>query len=126
MQIFVNEYGLYSKYIQSWTFVYIRLLDSPCENEVTFRGQNICLKCYQSLELLLYFGKGFRSFNAGNIGSVGQRASKLLAVKVGGLKKNSAALAIAAELFARASTQVRVGPGQNCSQSLMDGKFVAL
>ena len=46
------------------------------------RGQNICLKCYQSLELLLYFGKGFRFFHKGNIGSVGQRASKLLAVEV--------------------------------------------
>ena len=31
--------------------------------------------------------KRFRSFNAKNLGSVGQRAAKLLAVKVGGLKK---------------------------------------
>ena len=33
--------------------------------------------------------KGFRYFNTGNIGSVGQRAAKLLAVKVGFLKKMS-------------------------------------
>ena len=33
------------------------------------------------------FFKRFRSFNAKNLGSVGQRAAKLLAVKVGGLKK---------------------------------------
>ena len=33
--------------------------------------------------------KGFRSFHAFDIKSVGQRAAKLLAVKVGGLKKNS-------------------------------------
>ena len=34
--------------------------------------------------------KGFRSFNAENLGSVGQRASKLPAVKVGGHNKKSA------------------------------------
>ena len=33
---------------------------------------------------------GFRHFHTGDTGSVGQRASKLLAVKVGGLKKKSA------------------------------------
>ena len=38
--------------------------------------------------------------------SVGQRAAKLLAVKVGGLKKKSAALAIPADLCASA-----FGPG---------------
>ena len=36
---------------------------------------------------LVCFLKRFRSFNAKNLGSVGQRAAKLLAVKVGGLKK---------------------------------------
>ena len=36
---------------------------------------------------LMCFFKWFRSFNAQNLGSVGQRAAKLLAVKVGGLKK---------------------------------------
>ena len=41
--------------------------------------------------IFMYFGKGIRSFNARNIGSVGQRALKLLAVKVGGLTKKSAA-----------------------------------
>ena len=40
--------------------------------------------------------------------SVGQRASKLLAVKVGGLKKKSAASAISANLCASA-----FGPGSN-------------
>ena len=40
--------------------------------------------------------------------SVGQRASKLLAVKVGGLKKKSAASAIPADLCASA-----FGPGSN-------------
>ena len=33
------------------------------------------------------FFKRFRSLKAENLGSVGQRAAKLLAVKVGGLKK---------------------------------------
>ena len=38
----------------------------------------------------VYFFRRFRSFNAVNMGSVGQRAAKLLAVNVGGLKKESA------------------------------------
>ena len=36
------------------------------------------------------FFNRFRCFNAQNLGSVGQRAAKLLAVKVGVLKKKSA------------------------------------
>ena len=43
------------------------------------------LKYCQPLELFMYFGKGFRSFHAANIGSLGQRAVKLLGAKVGGL-----------------------------------------
>ena len=39
---------------------------------------------------LVCFFKKFRPFNAENLGSVGQRAAKLLAVKVGVLKKKSA------------------------------------
>ena len=42
----------------------------------------------------------FRTFNAVNIGSVGQRATKLLSVKVGGLKKKSTTLAIKDEVCA--------------------------
>ena len=41
--------------------------------------------------------KRFRSFNAVKMGSVGQRAVKLLAVKVGVLEKKSAASAIPAK-----------------------------
>ena len=58
--------------LQSWTFDYIRLLNKPYENEVNLRRQNISLKFYQPLKLMLYFGKGFRSFHISNIGSVGQ------------------------------------------------------
>ena len=54
------------------------------------------------------FKKRFRTFNAKNFGSVGQRAAKLLALKVGGLKKKSAATAIPADLCASA-----FGPGSN-------------
>ena len=46
------------------------------------------------------FFKRFRSFNAENLGSVDQRAAKLLAIKVGVLKKKSAASAIPPELCA--------------------------
>ena len=44
--------------------------------------------------------KGFRSFDDKKLGSVGQRTSKLLAVKVGVLKKKSAPSAIPAKLCA--------------------------
>ena len=46
--------------------------------------------------------KKSRSFNAKNFGSVGQRAAKLLAVKVGVLKKKSAASAIPPKVCASA------------------------
>ena len=60
------------------------------------RGQNLLLKWCQSLELLMYVGKGLRSFHTGSIGSVGQRAAKLLADKVGGRMKKSAESTISA------------------------------
>ena len=46
------------------------------------------IEMLQPLEMLTYFEKGFRSFHTFHIGSVGQRASKLQAVNVGGLKKS--------------------------------------
>ena len=52
------------------------------------------------------FKKKFRSFDAKNFGSVGQRAAKLLAVKVGVLKKKSANSAIPAKACA-----IAFGPG---------------
>ena len=60
----------------------------PYVNEITLREKNLSLRYCQPLELFIYFGKGFRSFHAGNIGFVGQRAAKLAAVKVGGLKRS--------------------------------------
>ena len=72
---------------------------------------------------MIYLGKGVRSFRIFNIHSVGQRAEKLRAVK-----KNSAAVANIGKMCASAcglgSSLPR--PGQNHSQSLMDGKFEAL
>ena len=49
---------------------------------------------------MLYFSKEFRSFHTGDMGSVGQMASKLLAVKFLVLKKKSAASAMPAEVLA--------------------------
>ena len=62
--------------------------------------------------------KGFWSFNAENLGYAGQRAAKLLAVKVGVLKKKSATSAIPAEVWASQSAKVRGRPRSNYSQSL--------
>ena len=42
----------------------------------------------QNAAIMTYFEKRFRSFNARNFGSIDQRAAKLLAVKVGVLKKS--------------------------------------
>ena len=50
-----------------------------------------------SLNLNMY-RKGFRSFHGVNTGAVGQRASKLLAVKVVGLKKKSTGSVITAKV----------------------------
>ena len=72
---------------------------------------------------MLCFKKGFRSFNTENLGSVGQRASKLPAVKVGGHKKKSANWP---QPLLNQSTRVQGGLGPNHSHSLMAIKFVAL
>ena len=75
-------------FVQLWTFAYVQLLNKPYENEVFLREQKLPLKCCQHLKMLTYFGKGFRPFHTSNIGSVGQRITKLLAVKVRGFKKS--------------------------------------
>ena len=69
-------------HIKPCKFAYTRLLNKQNENRVTLRGQNISKKCFQSLELLLYFKGGIRSFLRGNIGSVSKRAAKLPAAKL--------------------------------------------
>ena len=56
--------------------------------------------------------KGVKSFQIINMGSVGQRAAQLLAVKIKGLKKKSAASAIPAEV----SVSV-FGPGSSLSKA---------
>ena len=72
---------------------------------------------------LVCFFKRFRSFNAENLVSVDQRATNLLAVKVGGLKKKSAALP---RSFSNQSARILDCPRSNHSQSLMAGNFAAL
>jgi len=86
---------------------------------VTLKEQNLCLKYYQPLILLICFGKEFRSFFTIDIGSAGQRAAKLLAVKVGGSPKKSAAFAITAEVCVNIClAQVQLLQCSNHSQSL--------
>ena len=58
-----------------------------------------------------------------NMKSVGQRESKLLAVKVGGLKKKSA---IWPRPLSNQSAWVWLRPGSNLSQSFTDSNFAAL
>ena len=66
--------GGFTVYIQLWIFAYVQLLNKPYVNEVTLREQNLPLKCYQPPEI--------------DTECVGQRATKILTVKVGGLKKS--------------------------------------
>ena len=72
---------------------------------------------------LVYFLKRFRSLNAENLGSVDLRASKLLTIKVGGLKKKSA---FQPRPPSNRSARVHDHLGSNHSQSLKAGKFAAL
>ena len=65
----------------------------------------------------------FRSFNAKNLGSVGQRVAKLQALKVGDLKKKSA---IRPRPHSNHSARIQIRPRLNHSQSLMAGNFAAL
>ena len=81
------------------------------------------LKMLPASEYSKYLFKGFRSFNTVNMGSVGQKASKLLAVKVGGLKKKSTTRS---RPHLNQSAWIQDHPGSNHSQSLMAGKFEAL
>ena len=62
--------------------------------------------------------KEFTSCNAKNLGSVDQRASKLLAVKFGVLKKKSAPSAIPAKLCASV-----ISPGSSSSEVELFSKF---
>ena len=69
------------------------------------------------------FFKGFRYFHTGIIGPLGQRAAKLLAVKVWGLKKKSAFWPWP---YSNLSARIWDCPRSNHSQSLMACNFAAL
>ena len=90
------------------------LLNKPYVNEVTLTGQ-IPLLASWTFDTVL---KGFRSFNAENLGPLGQRATKLPALKVGGLKKKSADPAFTAEAYAGV-----IGPGSSCTGVKSFSKF---
>ena len=70
---------MYLFYCYVPTFAYTKLLN---KNEVILREQNPPLKRCKPLELLTYFEIEFRTFNKGNMGSLGQRAAKLPSVKL--------------------------------------------
>ena len=54
----------------------------PYEDEAILREQNPISKYHLPLEVMTYFERRFRSFNAFNMESVGQRVARLVAVKV--------------------------------------------
>ena len=61
--------------------------DKHYESEVTLTEQNLPLNYCQPPKMLIYFEERLTSFHSFNIGCVGQRDVRLLAIKVGGLKK---------------------------------------
>ena len=65
-----------------------------------------------------YVKEVYRSFHTSNIGSVGQRAAKLLTIKVGVPKKESANLAFPAEVFAS-----MIGPSSRLPRVRSFSKF---
>ena len=67
------------------------------------RDQNLSLKYYQSLELFIYFEMGVKFFYTGTKDSVGQMATKFLALIVRGVKEKSATTAIPAKVCASTS-----------------------
>ena len=99
------------------------LLNKYYWNEVFLRGQNLPLKCCQHLKMLIYFEEMLRFFHTINKGSLGQRATKLPAFKVGGLKKKSAGRPWP---YLNQSAQDRSLASSNHSQSLKAGNFAAL
>ena len=72
--------------IQKWTIDYIRLLFYELKGKRSdIERTKLTLKMLPASWILLCFGKGIRSFYARKMKSVGQKASKLLAIKFGGL-----------------------------------------
>ena len=68
---------------QSWWVLFsldLQIVNKHYQNEVTLRGPNLSLKCFQPFEVLIYVKRGFTSCHTYNVGSVGQRAAKLPSV----------------------------------------------
>ena len=72
--------------MQPQNFAYIRLLNKPYENESPWKGKFDPLKAASILKFGTFLN-GTRSLDAENLGSVGQWASKILAVKFEVFKK---------------------------------------
>ena len=86
-----------------------------------WEGKNY-LKIVASLLIFCMLFKRFRSFIVVNMESVDWRTAKLLAFKVGGLKKKSA---IQPRPHSNHLAHIRERPGSNHSQILMAGNFAA-
>ena len=83
-----------SKYLNFYTVSeheYRPLLNKPYWNRVSLTKKNLSLKCCQSLEQSLFLTSGQDLSKEVLWVSLGQRAAKLQAIKVGGLEKKSAA-----------------------------------
>ena len=68
--------------LQSRNWINIPLLHKPYVNEVTLRWKKTTFKILLASWAFYTILKGFRSFNAKNLGSLGQRTAKLPAIKL--------------------------------------------
>ena len=89
----------------------------PYGNEVYLTGQNLPSICCQPLD---FWYTSLKGLDLTMLGSVGERALKLQAVKVGGLKKKSASWPQSASLLGFDSWS-----RSNHSESLMASNFAA-
>ena len=106
---------------------YIPLQHKPYGNRVTLREQNLSSKCCQLLKLLIYIlGRGLDlSIQTRICRSKGCIIITCQSCSIQ-VKKKSALLPLLSKCAQTHVAQVRVQPGSNHSQSLMDGNFAAL
>ena len=87
-----NKFGAAHQFsnLQPWPCAYKRLLNKYYVNGVSLKEQNLCLKFCHSYKLKVYSKYVIDLLKEVLLFSIDQRAANLLAIKVGGFKRNSA------------------------------------
>ena len=120
--VYILVSNIYSFFIQ-WRTIQTALLPIYDLEWGHFERAKMTVNILPASWYLKYLFKGFRSFNTVNMKSIGQRAVKLLAFKVGGLKKKSADWHWP---YLNQEARVRHRMDLNHSQKLMDSNCAGL